>query len=121
MLSTLTRCQNGTMETFGQRLRKIRHAHGMSQVALAESAGMDRSHVIKIETGRIMHPEPETVFRLARALGISTVELVPPEHVQQPGTDVESDELVSLYSVLTDDDRVRLVAIARALYQLSRE
>jgi transcriptional regulator with XRE-family HTH domain len=109
------------METFGQRLRKIRHAHGMSQVALAESAGMDRSHLIKIETGRIMQPEQETVHRLARALGVSPVELTTIQSLQSAGAAVDSDELVSIYNRLPDADRDRLMAIAHALYQLSRD
>ena len=109
------------METFGQRLRRLRMGRGLSQVALADRTGMDRSHIIKIETGRIMIPAPETVQRLASALGVPPVELAPVAELLPPGPDVESDELLQLFDRLPDPDRDRLVAIARALYQLSRE
>ena len=109
------------METFGQRLRRIRTKQGMSQVALGERAGMDRSHIIKIETGRIMEPATETVQRLAAALGVAPSDLMPVADMLPPAPDVESDELVQLFDRLPHDDRTRLVAIARTLYQMSRE
>ena len=58
------------METFGQRLRRLRMGRGLSQVALADRTGMDRSHIIKIETGRIMVPAPETVQRTVDGVAI---------------------------------------------------
>ena len=115
------------MESFGDVIRRERVARGWSQQRLANAAGLNRSHVTTIETGKIEMPQYDTVQALAKALGMLPRELIEPtgktimEARGEYGTDdVESDELVQLFDRLTDDDRQRLVAIARALYQLSR-
>lgn len=114
------------MESFGDVIRRERVARGWSQQRLANAAGLNRSHVTTIETGKIGMPQYETVQALAKALGMLPRELIEPtgqtimEARGEYSTDVESDELVQLFDRLPDDDRARLVAIARALYQLSR-
>lgn len=63
------------VRAFGEVLRAARHAAGMSQEALALDAGMERNFVSLIETGR-NQPTITTIFKLARALGLSPGELV---------------------------------------------
>jgi transcriptional regulator with XRE-family HTH domain len=45
---------------------------GWSQPALAERSGIGQSHISKIERGAVT-PKPETIERLARALGVDPV------------------------------------------------
>ena len=59
------------MESFGQRVRRLRHLGVMTQVDLAERAGISPVTVARLETddGEI-RPRPTTVRRLAKALEV---------------------------------------------------
>ncbi len=57
------------------QLRAVRERRGLTQEALAERAGMDRSYVSGIERGR--HNVPlDTICRLAWALGMEVRDLL---------------------------------------------
>jgi transcriptional regulator with XRE-family HTH domain len=62
---------------FGERLRLLRTAKGMSQEQLADAAGLHRTHVSLIECNR-RSVRLESLERLAKALGVEPGELVPP-------------------------------------------
>lgn len=57
--------------TFASRLTDHRRAAGLSQVALAEKAGLSQGLISHLEKGRY-DPKWDTVCRLADALKIST-------------------------------------------------
>jgi transcriptional regulator with XRE-family HTH domain len=59
---------------FGQRLRRLRIAAGLTQAELAERAGMSAKSIAALERGRRQHPHPPTVRALAQALGLSEAE-----------------------------------------------
>jgi transcriptional regulator with XRE-family HTH domain len=61
---------------FGKLLRERRDGAGLSQQTLAERAGLSYGSLSRMETGK-QAPSLETVERLARALEISTHELIP--------------------------------------------
>ena len=63
-------------ERLGLRIRSLREAAGMNQVQLAELAGMQSSHISRIEAGKYAVTF-ETVQAIAEALGM-TVDLVDP-------------------------------------------
>lgn len=47
--------------TFGEWLKAMRRSHNnMTQQQLADQAGVHRSYIVKIETGKVMLPEEET-------------------------------------------------------------
>lgn len=54
-------------QAFGALLRRLRRERGMSQEALAEASGCDRSYLSFLERG-INSPSLSMVFQLARAL-----------------------------------------------------
>ena len=56
---------------FGAAVRGLRTVDDVAQEALAYRAGIDRSHMGKIERGQHM-PTLALIFRIARALGKST-------------------------------------------------
>jgi transcriptional regulator with XRE-family HTH domain len=62
-------------ETFAQRLKRLRDAAGLSQAKLAEAAGVPASTLRNWEYGRRV-PYATTASALARALGVSTGELL---------------------------------------------
>jgi transcriptional regulator with XRE-family HTH domain len=60
---------------FGEALRRIRLAAGMSQERLGLEAGVQRNFISLIETGQ-NQPTITTIAKLARALGMRASELV---------------------------------------------
>ena len=57
--------------TFGALLRRFRDRAGLTHEALAERAGASAAAISALERGRRQHPYPDTVSRLAEALGLS--------------------------------------------------
>lgn len=58
------------METFGQELKRVREAAGLSQNALAKKVGLNASYINRLESGEREPPRPETVTALAEGLGL---------------------------------------------------
>lgn len=66
---------NGIANRFGQILRQERVSKGLSQEKLAGLAGLDRSYMHRLESGR-SSPTLDTLERLARALQVLPSELI---------------------------------------------
>src|SRR4030088_691774 len=62
---------------FGLAVRIFRERQGWSQAQLAQSAGIDRGYISRIESGSV-DPGLEIQRRLANALSISHSALIPP-------------------------------------------
>ena len=60
---------------FGAAVRALRIERGIAQESLAHLAGVERSHMGKIERGEHM-PTLALIFRIARALGCSATTLM---------------------------------------------
>lgn len=61
--------------TFGQRLRELRKAKGMTQRELAQRAGIDFTYLSKLETGAMPPPSEKTILSLAEVLDADADEL----------------------------------------------
>ena len=59
-----------------ENLRRIREKRGLSQRALADRAGVVKSTIYEAEVGRHI-PRIQTLEKLADALGVSIVDLLP--------------------------------------------
>lgn len=62
-------------QDIGNRIRSLRRLAKLSQEALSERAGIDRTTLAKIETGSRL-PDLATLVRIADALGVSTSSIV---------------------------------------------
>ena len=60
---------------FARRLREARHEAGLSQVRLAELAGLDRTYVSHLERG-LANPSLLKMSQLARIVGKSVADLL---------------------------------------------
>jgi len=60
--------------TFGQRLRELRIAQGMTQRELAQKAAISYTYVSKLETGVMPPPRQKTILALAEVLCADDVE-----------------------------------------------
>lgn len=61
--------------SFGAEVRRLRLKRGLSQEALAEAAGLDRTFISMIERG-IRKPTLDSSKRIADGLGLSLNELI---------------------------------------------
>jgi transcriptional regulator with XRE-family HTH domain len=62
--------QNLLLLNFGARIRELRTQAGLSQDDLAESSGLFRTYMSRIETGRA-NPTVTVINKLALALGVT--------------------------------------------------
>lgn len=62
-------------QVLGDRIKQRRHDIGLSQEALANKAGINRTYIGSLETGE-RNPSLDTVARLAKALECDVADLV---------------------------------------------
>jgi PAS domain S-box-containing protein len=74
--------------TFGQRIRELRQAKGLTQRDLARQAGISYAYVSKLETGTMTPPRHKIIQRLAKVLG---------------ATERETDEIFGLAGKIPHD------------------
>jgi len=88
---------------YGKWLRAARRAKRLTQQQLADAVGIDRSYVVKIETGKVQLPEEFSRARFHKVLETS------------------EDELIALGIVQPNDVLIRVgePAIAHATVQAS--
>ena len=72
----------GIRTTFSENLRRLRAEKGMSQEALAHSAGLDRTYISSIER-EVYAASLDVVERLAQSLNVRPDELLQSNSVQQ--------------------------------------
>ncbi|MGX7953028.1 helix-turn-helix domain-containing protein [Tsuneonella sp. HG249] len=65
----------GKLRKLGAAIRAVRHERRMSQEALADASGVDRSHMGKIERGE-RNVSVLNVARVAEALGVTIASLM---------------------------------------------
>lgn len=70
-----TTFEAGPARAFGEAVRSLRTEDGIAQESLAYLAGIERSHMGKIERGEHM-PTLAMILKIARALGRSAGELM---------------------------------------------
>lgn len=64
-------------EVFATNLRRLRHAKGLSQEALSDSADINRTYLSKLETGAT-YVGLEIIGKLAKVLGVEPTEFLLP-------------------------------------------
>lgn len=66
---------NSESEKLGKNLKRLRTKKGITQGDIARSLGVSRGFVSNIENGKT-NPTLATIARLAKAIGVSTDELL---------------------------------------------
>lgn len=74
-------------ERIGSRIRRLRHARGLTLVQLAESAALSHPFLSQLERG-LARPSIGSLEKIARALGSSQLELLAGEDAAQPSAPV---------------------------------
>jgi len=70
MLEPMVRNSSKLLVRFGERVRELRQAAGLSQEAFAEHCGLDRTYISGIERGK-RNVSLENLKVLARALNVT--------------------------------------------------
>lgn len=91
------------------RVEELRKKAGLTVEALAERAGMSKSYVSEIKTGR-KQPNARTLERLARALGCSVVDLI-----DDQSTSPSIVEHVRVLESLSDEQRESILTLTRQM------
>ena len=109
-------------------LLQLREKEGWDKSEAARKIGMDRAQYVRMEQGSPKRPQYETLVKIANAYGVKPVTLIEATGqtiMEARGEDhvigYDDDEIVHLFRKLSEDDQARLVVIADALYQLSRD
>lgn len=65
----------GGSEKLGQYVRQVRESQGLSVRGLAAAAEVDATWLSRLEHGTYSSPDPRSLWRLSRALGIEVADL----------------------------------------------
>lgn len=68
--------KKGTLEPLGPRLVRMRESRGLSQAELARRAELCPSFVCQLESGKRKGRNPETLMKLATALGVDLAQIL---------------------------------------------
>ena len=74
-LRLLSFVANDTVKRLLARVRVLREAHGLSQEAFAEKAGLKYKHYQAIEAGRKPKIQLPTLIKMAEGLGLELTEM----------------------------------------------
>jgi len=102
---------------FNERLKNTRKEHGLTQMELAEKAGIAVNSVRLYESGKVV-PKLDTIAKIARAMGLYAGDLVDAGQwgQVQPGEDSEpasAAESQLIYHFRTLNDNGQTVAVER--------
>jgi transcriptional regulator with XRE-family HTH domain len=80
------------MVRLGQRIRAVREERGLTQQAVARSAGIATDMVSRLENGHYTSPGLRTLLRIAEGIGVSLATLLPdaPSTTGAPETALKS-------------------------------
>jgi transcriptional regulator with XRE-family HTH domain len=62
-------------EAFGQTIRELRKSKNLSQEALSDLSGLDRSYISQLECGK-KQPSLITIFQLASAFSVAAAKII---------------------------------------------
>ena len=100
-------------ENFGERLRKVREAKGLSQAQLAEKSGLQPSAVSHFELGR-RSPSFDNLKHLADALSV-TIDYLMGRQVQPTTAGPVADKLFRNFQAMSLEDQAVLSRMADML------
>jgi transcriptional regulator with XRE-family HTH domain len=95
-------------EQFAALIRDARTVAGITQDALADQAGVNRSTIIRWEGGDASRPDPDQVRRVCRALGVDprraavALGYLSPEDIDPVGTARTNPHLEEVLAILED-------------------
>lgn len=107
------------MDTFGERLRKLRVGRKFSQESLAKLIGIKQGSLTQLETGKSKGPSSKTLTKLARIFEVDPEWLMTGKGAQHSVSALgESEaELILLYRSLSPEGREYVLGRARNVHR----
>ena len=65
-----------TLKNLGRRIKQARQQQKLTQTVLAKKTGLSRIYIAKLEAGERKSPSLPVLERIAKALGLSLVDLL---------------------------------------------
>ena len=103
---------------FGQKLRELRLARGLSQAELARQAAVTTNYISRLEGGGAA-PGIDLVARLALALGVPVADLLPKTEVADDLAVTRQQAKKLFDGLLQTDDRAILLLLTQVLARLA--
>lgn len=103
--------------TVGEIIRRTRKAKNMTQKQLGEASGIAEPTIRKYESGRL-NPKRETLHKIATALEVSTIALLPEEDLVS--LSIDKDHFVAVYQC-PDEENPWELTLLEAFEKLNLE
>ena len=95
-------------QSIGATFRRARIRSNMTGQQLSERSGISQSTISDIENGQ-RSPTINTLHKLCQTMGVSLLDVLPPEYVVRPTSFEEEDEWLKIYYSLTEKQRRSLI------------
>jgi transcriptional regulator with XRE-family HTH domain/Zn-dependent peptidase ImmA (M78 family) len=110
---------------FGGRLREVRETNGDSLREVARRSGLNSGYLSQLENGKIIHPSPSILEKLAKGYGLRFEDILRwAGYVREPDEEITPNQAVALSTVsgLGDpsDEEVRTLKAIVELLQSKR-
>lgn len=99
------------------RIAQIRQLKGMSLTEVATAASTTKAQIQKLEKGE-RRLTLDWMERIARALGVSVIDLIPGGASNQ-GSQKVDDQIISMINMMSDKDKRMLLNVAEGLFSRS--
>ncbi|MDD5022405.1 MAG: helix-turn-helix domain-containing protein [Endomicrobiaceae bacterium] len=87
-----------TLEIFGRRLKKLREQHNLSTKVLGEIVGVSDATISRYENGK-RDPDLMAAYNIAEYFGVTV------EYLCGENSSIEIDNLIEIYSKLSDESK----------------
>ncbi len=101
-------------ELMKNRIAQIRQLKGMSLTEVANAASTTKAQIQKLEKGE-GRLTLDWIERIARALGVSVVDLIPSVEVKSGAQKVDG-QIMSMINMLSERDKRMLLDVAEGLF-----
>jgi len=106
------------MDTFGEFLQRNLTERGMRQADLARDTTLTTAAVALLVNNKVQKPQPETCLKIAKAFRLPFAVVLEAAGYPSPGSrygNTELSELSVIVPELSEDDRRRLLDLARVM------
>lgn len=108
----------------GAKMKMLREMHDLTQMQLAEQAGVTQAYIARIESSKVVNPKASGIAGLARTLGVP-VEVLLDDHLSVEAwqnetnamkIDTEGREMLKLFKSLRPKEKKLVVEFTRLLH-----
>ena len=103
----MTESADGSPPTFGQRLRAVRTAHGLTLQQVADAVGCTKAYIWELEMKDGQRPSAERIQAIAKVLGVTMEDVMGDTLDKVPQASPEDVQFFREYAGMTDEEKQR--------------